>query len=179
MTSRAVIFLLLVASFSFLTACGGSGGGDDTYAGAARVHITASPTKIDSGDRTKVSIDVSEVHENGIALKVRYPEGLSYVVDSAILEVNQREIDLAPAVNETIDGDVYLVIYITQSMIDEGEQGTIVIELEGYDKVNDGRIAVDPDVDDPLVANATEFNAEDPQFDEEDGVDIQVIDNEA
>jgi hypothetical protein len=162
---------------------GGGGGGDTTYSGAANVSIKASPSKIDTGSRTQVSIDISDVVEGGIALKIRYPIGLKYVPSSAFLNVGEKELDLTPTINVDVtkDDETYLVFYMKQSQFKrsgdqyEGEQATMVLLLEGREAVQEGAIEVDPDVDDPAEDNASEFNVDTPEFEAEDSTPIEVV----
>jgi hypothetical protein len=162
---------------------GGGGGGDTSYSGAANVSIRATPSKIDTGSRTQVSIDISDVVESGIALKIRYPTGLKYVPSTAFLEVGEKEVDLSPTVNVDISKEdhSYLVFYMPQAQFKrsgrdyEGEQATMILQLEGREEVQNGEIEVDPDVDDPAEDNAAEFNVDTPEFEAEDSTPIEVV----
>jgi hypothetical protein len=182
------VFLSLVfcAATSPLYGCGGGGGGgtsDPSYSGSADVSVQATPSKIDTGDRTEVSIDISNVNPNGIALKIRYPNGLQYVPSSAKLLTQDKETDLTPTFNLAAPSEpqMYLVFYLKQrSFRPAGEQyngqsGTVVLQLVGMGAVDGGDIDVDPDVDDRTVDNAVEFNVNQPQFVPESSAGITVI----
>lgn len=149
--------------------------------GAANVGLSVSPSHIDSGDRTEVAITLSNVIKDGLALKVRFPDALKYVRSSALLLIGDKEIDITPKFNGPgQDSDRYLVFYISQSAFRKngqdynGESGTVVLQLEGIESVTDGMVEVDPDVDDPLQPNDSEFNVEAPQFDAEATAPISV-----
>jgi hypothetical protein len=187
MVSHSIFKSSLIA-FSLVAAigCGGGGGGGggaDEFVGAARVSVRCSPKNIDSGDRTQVSITLSQVHENGIAVKVRFPVGLKYVFSSSFLKVGERELDVSPAVNATSETEEmnYVVFYLTQAQFGRasqeyaGEAGTLLIQLEGRKTVTDGEIEVDPDVDDPAEDNSTEFDITSPEFISEASASISVI----
>jgi hypothetical protein len=182
------IFKNSLVAFSLVAAvgCGGGGGGGggaDEFVGAARVSVRCSPKNIDSGDRTQVSITLSQVHENGIAVKVRFPVGLKYVPSSSFLKVGERELDASPAVNATSETEEmnYVVFYLTQGQFSRttqeyaGEAGTLLIQLEGRKTVTDGEIEVDPDVDDPAEDNSTEFDITSPEFISEASASISVV----
>lgn len=167
-----------------LLGCGsGGGGGSDSFVGAATVVVRTAPSEIDSGDRTLTKINVASVHENGIALKVRFPSGLRYVSGSALLLVDNREIDISPTVNSTSrsEDQTYLIFYLQQSLFKRanqaynGEAGTVIVQLEGRDSVERGSIDVDADVDDPAEDNASEFDLENPEFISESSASIEVI----
>lgn len=176
------ITTLTVCCSTLLAACGGGGGGGgDTFVGAADVGLSVTPSHIDSGDRAEVSITLSNVIKDGLALKVRFPDALKYVRSSALLLIGEKETDLTPKFNGPgQDSDHYLVFYIPQSAFRKngqdynGESGTVVLQLEGIESVTDGMVEVDPDVDDPLQPNDTEFNVEAPQFDAEATAPISV-----
>jgi hypothetical protein len=175
---------LLLASTVALTGCGGGGGGsgDPAFVGAANVTLKTTPSTIDSGDRTLVQAEVSEVIENGISLKFRYPESLRYVPKSGVLVFNNKEVDLTPTVNKVSEeeGLVYLVFYLKQSLFTkpgqkyQGEGGEVQIQLEGIKALDDGKIEIDADVDDPAENNSTEFSIEEPEFVAADEAYIRV-----
>lgn len=175
------LFLIPLAVSLTIVGCGGGGGGD-SFSGAASASISASPSSIDSGDRTRVEISLGDVDENGIALKIRYPEGLAYVPGSAFLIVDEEEIDISPSVNvtSTEDEKVYLIFYLAQSLFHRsgqdynGEPGTVRFQLAGKSAIEDGLVEVDPDVDDPSISNSTEFSLEKPEFLAVDEASISV-----
>lgn len=167
-----------------LSGCGGGGGGSgESFVGAATVVVRTVPNKIDSGDRTRTTIEVGSVHENGVALKVRFPSGLRYVSGSSILEIDSREIDISPTVNSVsrAESQTYLVFYLPQNLFKRanepynGESGIVTLQLEGRSEVERGSIDVDADVDDPAENNADEFDIEDPEFISESSASIEVI----
>jgi hypothetical protein len=176
----ATASLLSIATFS---ACGGGGGGGDSFSGAANVSVRTAPSRIDSGDRTQVTIELSDVHENGIAVKIRYPVGLRYVPSSSFLLIDEKEIDVSPTVEQKVTSEdvSYLVFYLRQAQFRRssqeynGESGILTIQLEGRDTVIDGEIEVDPDVDDPSEDNQSEFDIENPEFVAEGSASIEVI----
>jgi hypothetical protein len=167
--------LTVVCAFGFAH-CGGGGGGDGEgeFVGAARVDLTISPQRIDTGDRTEVRIRLSDIHENGIALKVRYPKGLDYVRGSSFIEVENSDQDVDPTVNQGVESEIFLVYYIAPDSLGRQKQGTLFFELEGRDSVDDGIIEVDADVDDPDINNSTEFDIERPEFQGEQESSIEV-----
>jgi hypothetical protein len=53
-----------------IVGCGGDSDDEDSdFVGAARVSVQNAPSRIDTGDRTRVRVNISAVNENGIALK--------------------------------------------------------------------------------------------------------------
>jgi hypothetical protein len=153
---------------------GGGGGGNDTFIGAALVAIATSPSEIDSGDRTLTKISIAEVHPDGIALKLRFPDGLRYVLDSSVLVVNGNKSDASPTVNVSKDGFVYMVYYFTKARFGEKAEGELQIQLQGVTGISDGDIEVDADVDDPQVSNSSEFVIDNPEFQTQDAAQIRV-----
>lgn len=185
----SLITTVLLASLATtsLLGCGG-GGGDDSgdFSGAANVNMSVTPSNLDSGDRTVVRVEVSDVHENGIALKFRYPAGLVYVPNSGTIIVDEKETSIKPRVNAVTadDESVYLVFYLPQKLFRRsgqqyaGEPGTVELQLVGKLAVQDGLVEVDADVDDPGVADTLEFNISKPEFLAEDqqSITVQVAD---
>jgi hypothetical protein len=176
------LYLITTAISLAAMGCGGGGGGGGTYSGAASASISVAPSSIDSGDRARVEVSLGDVHENGIALKFRYPQGLAYVPSSAFLIIDDNEIDISPSVNvtSTEDEKVYLIFYLAQSLFHRegqdynGEPGTVRFQLAGKSAVKNGLVEIDPDVDDPNVSNSTEFSLEKPEFLAEDQAYVSV-----
>lgn len=181
-----VVRLSVIAVASLATwGCGGGGGsGDsDSFFGAANVEVRTSPSRIDSGDRTQVRIELSDVHENGIAVKIRFPSGLRYVPGSSFLMVESKEIDVDPTIIQSAEAEdlSYVVTYLSQNQFRRanqeynGESGTLLLQLEGRKAVVNGEVEVDPDVDDPSEDNSVEFDISNPEFVAESSASIEVI----
>ena len=160
----------------FLGACGGGGGGDSDYVGGAEVSISAQPATLDPGDWIQVSVRISKVHKNGIALKIRFPEALKYSDSTSVLTVNNNEFKLTPTVNASDGRYTYLVYFLSQDYF--GQEGTdtgdLVFELKALESYDDGEIGVDVDVDDPTISNDSEFNVNDPEFYPDDAVQFRI-----
>ena len=167
------IFLVSLVPLFFI-ACGEGGENGDDFVGAGNVNITATPNKIDTGDRTRVSIKLSEINLNGISLKILFPSGLSYVPDSTNLIIDKNTSKIEPNFNISGTGGHFIVYFLAESLFKD-KKGEIVLELEGISRFTKGRIDVDVDVDNPLIANADEFDANDPKFTAESSASIEVI----
>ena len=175
-SASAAIFLSSLILLS-LVSCGGGGGGGGGFTGAAVVNVDASPSSFDTGDRTLVTINISAVHENGIILKIRYPDELSYVIESAFLSVDGDEQDVSPKFNLSDENKSYLVFFLGQDLFgSDGEKsGELTLELEASKSFSDDKIEVDADVDDPLINNDEEFSVKEPQFVAEDEASVDVV----
>ena len=179
MRSSLLFVLLLVLLLCGLTACGGGDDEETTeFVGAARVEISTSPGSIDTGDRTKVTVKIEDVHRDGIILKVLYPGALHYVVDSARLGVGSTRTNVAPAWDEpadtTVDSPVYLVFFLARQSF-KSNAGELSFELEALRALQNGEIGVDADVNDPLIDDPGEFDVRNPEFDAEASATITVI----
>ena len=169
------ILILLVSLF--LNFCGGGGGGGVSSApDPAHVTIDANPSSIDSGDRTAVTVDIYDVNDLGISLKIRYPTGLDYVVSSAHLEIDGQTYSAIPAGSEQSSSEYsYLVFYFSKSVFGD-ESGRLSLFLQGNGAV-DGQVQVDVDLDDPTLSNSSEFTVTDPKFNAQDAAGIEVRDD--
>jgi hypothetical protein len=173
--SQMNLLRLLTLSLAALGLCScGGGGGSDSFVGAGRVMISSSPSHVDVGDRTLVTVDLSDINDDGVILKVRFPAALTYVKNTAFLEVDDLEKDIGPDINIDTDNVVFLVFFFRRSEFAEQNQGTLSFQLEGVTAVQDGEISVDIDVDDALIDNAVEFDPENPEFQVEDATGIRV-----
>lgn len=176
-TNKLICKLFIALFFiSPLISCGGGGGGgENDFQGAARVFITASPTTIDTGDRMQVVIDISDIHPDGILLKIQFPRGLRYVQASSFFKIDQFTGDASPIFNVLgQEENRFLVYSVKTSSFGERERGKLHLELQGISEVESGEIQVDPDVDNPLIANSEEFDPNNPDFSPEDGLGVRV-----
>jgi len=170
-------FFLTLLLLMLCASCGKSSHKDD-FVGAANVTINASPKRIDTGDRTRVKLTISDVHEDGILLKIYYPSAFTYVNYSAYLKVNDMEYDIDPnvdvAAGESVKSGHYLVFFFAKSDFGEKNYGELTLELVGSYSVKDGTIGVDPDVNDLEIPDKDEFNPFDPQYQAEATVVVSV-----
>ncbi len=156
-----------------LSACGGGGGGGE-FEGAALVNVSANPRAIDTGDRTNVTIDIQDVNDDGIMLKIRTPLGLTYVTDSGSLTVSNIQINIDPAASKADATHNYLVYFFRRALFGSENRGTVKVIFEGTAAVETGTIDIDPDIDNPSISNTTEFDIAAPKFSAEDSKDITV-----
>lgn len=175
-SSRFIIRLTTIGAILTTLGCGGGGGGGGA-SGAAFVRVNANPRVIDSGDRTNITVEVSDIHESGILLKIRFPSKLAYVPSSAVIDSgDEDEFDATPMNYATSGNNSYLVFFLTKDDFGSREEGNIIIELVGNESIADGKIEVDADVNDEAIPDASEFNVEAPEFAAEDEIAIFVED---
>lgn len=173
--------------FCLLTiGCGGGGGGSDAFVGAARVSMTIAPSTIDSHDRARVTIEIENVIDTGIILKIRYSDKLLYADNTAklFLEGDTDGKQLTPAFNGADGNKTYLVFFLARSQFgdvssngsseDPSTPATLTFELIGQSKLVDGTVEVDPDVNDPTIPDSTEFDVNNPQFEAEADAGLSV-----
>lgn len=155
-----------------LTGCGGGGGGDE-FVGAALVALQVSPRKIDTGDRVQVRAMLERVNKDGVVLKFRYPTRLVYVPGTSMLMVDGDEIDITPMVNTNDGNRTYLVYFLSEDWFEEG-RGDVVFQLTAVDDTKSAPIEVDADVNDTSLPDPVEFSIDNPQFEAEDTVEIEI-----
>lgn len=171
-----------IATTVVLTGCGGGGGGDSSdssdngpFVGAANVSMELTPRRLDPGDRAQLKIEVSEVHENGILLKIRHPAGLRYVPESAILTTGKsQETEVNPLAD--VDGtrsQRYLVFCLDNDALIQN-RGELMLELRGIDQTEEGTIEVDPDVKATNTVASCQFSVEEPEFNVEESLEVTV-----
>lgn len=164
----------VVLGLLLLTSCGGGGGGGLSGGPSANVNILVDPNHIDSGDRTEVAVQIASVREDAVAIKIRFPLGLSYVTGTAYYLIDGIEIASNPTEIESDSTYSYLVFYLNADGLGHSGSGTLFLELEGVSDITDDVIEVDVDLDDPTEDNRTEFDIDDPQFDAQDQDSIRV-----
>ncbi|HMO02321.1 MAG TPA: hypothetical protein PKD37_06295 [Oligoflexia bacterium] len=174
MRRKLKIFAIFLVALLTQESCGG-GKGDSNFVGAALVYINAEPRTIDRGDRTRVTINIEQVHPNGILLKLKYPTGLGYVAKSARIGERLEQLKaINPAFNLSDEVHKFTVFTISRSALGEKNKGLLRLELTGLSRLDKGVVAVDADVNDPKINDEVEFDINDPQFEPEDLVEITV-----
>lgn len=172
---KASKILLGVTLFGFLSGCGGGGGGEsDNPAKAADVTVSADPRSIDSGDRTLVTIYVSDVNQLGILLKVRFPKEMEYVKHSATMEVDGVSHEVKADFDAADDSNTYVVFILDRYQFGDNNQGIVTLQGQATAKSTTPLIEVDPDINDPLVKDKDEFDVTNPEFAAEDSVAIEI-----
>lgn len=172
---KGFFFVFALCGFYVLSSCGGGGSDDSGFNGGGRVFISLEPSSIDVGDRSQVRVDIFDVNEDGVVVKVLFPDALSYVGGTAQLEVDGDETEITPDVDTAGNNDDrYLVFFFSEDDFDKDAEGTVRFELQANDSVNDGEISVDLDIDDPTVPNNSEFSVQSPKFQAEDSARIDV-----
>jgi hypothetical protein len=169
-------FRTLIVSFLSLAFISCGGGSSDGAFGASFVAIDADPSSIDVGDSTFVVVDLDELDSDGIFLKIRFPRGAEYLLNSSYIRVGGEDIPREPDLNFASETENYnyLVYYLSKELFDGSDEGSVSFELIGRSRVSNGEIEVDPDIDNPNIPNDTEFDMENPEFQAEDSTGIRV-----
>jgi hypothetical protein len=173
--SKLLLNLPIFATIGIL-GCGGGGGEDSPFVGAALVNIDAVPRKTDPGKRVRITTRINEVHPDGIFLKIKFPEGFTYAQDTARFNYRESERRVQPQVNLTSsqEGVVYLIFNLPRPFFGEDNEATLTLELNAETEVQAGKVAVDVDVNDPTIADSVEFSIDNPEFDTLDDIEIEV-----
>jgi len=169
-TCLACLFALLL-----MPACGSDADFDDDDQGAAFfVDVSVEPSHIDSGDRTTVRINFGNLQDPAVAIKVRFPEQLSYVDRSGYFVIGGEVFRDVPDDGGTASPYSFVVFYFRTAELSLDPTGELVFELEGFSDIRDGKVGVDIDIDNPDISNLEEFSISDPRFDALAEDDIQV-----
>lgn len=176
----------MVLALGLLVGCTAScsgGGSQGDPIGPARASITVSPTVIDTGDRTNVTVRIFEFQTAAVAIKIQFPSALRYVSESSAYAVGLPDlVDTGPD-EEASSGDATTLVYyfsldslIEQYGADEIDEDniTLLLQLEGLTDIQDGVVGVDIDIDNPDIPNDEEFDSTAPRFDAQAEDDVRV-----
>jgi len=167
----------VVGSLGLLAGCGSDNKNDSPVAsGTAFVDINANPDSLSVGDATLIVARVDDVKDDAIILKIRFPTGMSYLPDSSYIEVNGEDIARAPDIVFTSQSERrnYVVYFLNRAEIDDEDNTRVSLQLVGNSRVTDGRVEIDADLDNPIIANDREFTSDNPLFDAEADTFIEV-----
>ncbi|RIL09039.1 MAG: hypothetical protein DCC75_07490 [Proteobacteria bacterium] len=164
--------LILITASIFLSAwiagCGG-GSSNSFSSGAARVEIDADPRKVDVGDRVEVNLNIEDVDEAGVIIKIRFPNELTYIEDSSIFYVDDEELERSPDSIHTSNDNYFLIYRISEEDNGENNRSTLVFDLRADDSKKEANLAVDPDIN-----SNTPFDPDNPEFESEIEVEIEI-----
>ena len=172
-----VILLSMLAVACGLGGGGGGGGSDSSGVEADQlpeIYLNAYPRDIDSGDRMTVDLQLDNVRSNTFVVKLRFKKSISYVYNSSFLLIDGDPVDTSPDVSTSDDTYSYLVYYMNIDQFLEHDSGQMVLQLEATANLGPTDIEADIDVDDPTIANSSEFDVTKPKFSAlaNDGVNI-------
>ena len=172
--SRLIKYSVIIISLVAISGCGSSS--NDGFFGAAFVEVDASPNSIDIGDATFVTVRVEDVDDDSIFLKVRFPEGLSYLRGSGQIRVGGEEFSREPDLvfSQEEENKNFIVFFLSRQEFQDRDESIVSFDLVGISRVSESDIEVDPDIDDPNIDNQSEISFDDPKFQSEDSVRIQV-----
>jgi hypothetical protein len=175
---RRIYLLLSLSIASIITIGCGDGGDDPFFSGVAEVDVSVTPRVIDVGETTYVEVEVDNLdvgRHPSFFLKVRYPSGLSYVPVSASILVNGESLPVEPDRVFLLGSDEYAVFFLSAVQFDFEDDFMVLLKLRGNASVRNGKVEVDPDVDDRSIPNEEEFDEANPEFNGEEGASIEVI----
>jgi hypothetical protein len=155
--SHANRFLLILAA-GFLCSCGGGGGGgsEDNYAGD--VWFDLERDHIDSGDLTKVSVEVASLNRSGSILKFRTSRSVRFVKSSAVLFPDRdEEMRISPDEDVATDFERYIVFFLDPDQALGGDFISLEFTVKGVSGDEDGFIEVDLDNNDGNIPDDREF----------------------
>lgn len=183
LVSAVVLGIILLISTLSLVSCGFGGGGGGGGDGAdskdslnpGNFTLFVSPSSIDTGDRTRVRLVLSDISSLGAILKIRFPENLDYVRGTSTVDINGIEAKLDPNVVASSDGSTYVVYFLTSSSLGTANAGEIGFVLRGAGAVLDGAIEADIDLDDPALRPSQKFSVTNPLFEVQQDQNIDVV----
>lgn len=142
---------------------GGGGGGTANYAGS--LSLSVERDRIDSGDKTRVRIEINDLNLDGAILKFHYPNSLRYVGNSAVLFPEKEEqSEISPYDEVSIDGERYLVFFLYPSSALNDAYISLEFDLKATKSDSEAYVEVDLDNNDLNILDSLEFKASSPRF---------------
>lgn len=171
---KRILLITIILTLSSCGVGGGGGGDDDSFDGAAKVSLDVDPNEIDSGDQLTVSVNIHDIHSDGIMLKIRVPTGLTYIVDTTTLEVSGEVFDWDPTTRKSDANYNYVVYFLDRDIFGRDDRGKLSVKFLGAGAVTDGKVEVDPDINNLQVTDTREFDVSNPRFSAEDEESVTV-----
>jgi hypothetical protein len=177
LVSLSKVVLCLLTSSLLASSCGGGGGGESDL-GPAIPQIRASPLRLDSGNDTRVSVDLNSISSDDILVKFRFPRGLRYVRNSARIFAGKSSKSIAPSVLALdFEQGGIMAFRVSRALRNEEQYARIEFRFRGVERVEKGTIEVDVDLNDPTLSDAIEFSFAQPRFTAESETQIEVLDD--
>lgn len=143
---------------------GGGGGGSDTN-DPGEIALTLDRSHIDSGDIARVRVDVFDINENGVVLKLKFTKALSFMRGSAFFYKDEDKERAVTPNFDTSDADSRYLVFIFSRRSAYGKSHiSLDLDLKAIAGDPEGYIEVDLDNNDPIVPDSQEFSASNPRF---------------
>lgn len=163
---RRLASFALICSFVVCLACGGGGGGGGGGTNnPGEVVLTVERGHIDSGDIANVRVEVFDINEAGVVLKLKFTKALKYIKGSAYFykgEDKQREV--TPNFDSSDSNARYLVFFFSRRSAYGRSHISLDLNLKAVSGDPDGYVEVDLDNNDPTVPDLNEFSTKNPGF---------------
>jgi hypothetical protein len=170
LTCAAIISMVLG-----LTTCSGGGNNSDYFV-AAWLDLSCYPQDIYVGERTIVTAYIEDVNPQGVVVKFRYPDSLSYVPESAFLDVEGEIINVGPMVNahDKKDSYIYLVYVFSQDTFGKHLNGKLFFHLLAEKVDKEARVEAAATMRDTNLPDTEQFDIRDPQFGTDTAVTVEI-----
>lgn len=153
----------LIASCGVGGGGGGGGGSDANHEGDVSVDLERD--NLDSGDLSRVNVEVRNLNPDGAILKFRSSRSLRYVKNSAIrFPRRDEERRITPYKDASTDNERYLVFFLYPDDAIDGDFISIQFDMKATTGDNDAFMEVDLDNNDQNVADSKEFSVDSPRF---------------
>ena len=172
--------ILLLGLVTMVVACGFGGGGgggsdsDEVNVIPAQVGLNVSPRRLDTGDKTKITVFLTNLNEGGVQLKIRVPTNLDYVRSSSRIKINGEYESLDPNVVTSSTDKTYIVYFLSGNLLGDDNYGELELVLLGSGGVSSGTVELDADLDRPSLPTSERFAVASPQFEATESVGITV-----
>lgn len=176
---RRLVVTSLVCSLAMCVACGGiggggGGGGSDTN-DPGELALTVDRSHIDSGDIVRIRLDVFDINENGVVLKLKFTKALSFMRGSAFFYKDEDKERAVTPNFDTSDADARYLVFIFSRRSAYGRSHiSLDLDLKAIAGDPEGYIEVDLDNNDPIVPDSQEFSANNPRFSAQERSDMRI-----
>ena len=171
-------YLLQILIAFTLISCGGGGGGGSNPNEPATVpaysNLDVQPTTLDAGDKLVTTIYLQQINKDGILLKIRVPLSVLYYNATGRLTVDGVEQYIRPEFYQADTTYNYLVYILSPSQFGQSNEGAVTVQFQTTAAVAAGTVDVDVDFRDPSIANAVQFDVNNPLFTPANSVKIVV-----
>ena len=177
--ARRLAAAMLACSLALCLACGGVGGGGGGGGSGTNdpgeLALTVDRSHIDSGDIARVRVDVFDINENGVVLKLKFTNSLSFMRGSAFFYKDEDKERAVTPNFDSSDADARYLVFIFSRRSAYGRSHiSLDLDLKAVAGDPKGYIEVDLDNNDPVVPDSQEFSAKNPRFSAQERSGIRI-----
>ncbi len=153
---------------------GGGGGGSDEPNSTGTITMQLERDDVAVGNFVQVFVEAENINEDGVLIKLHYPDSLIYSKNSAVAFPGEKfDRDFPPFTESTTSGERYLVFFVYPRK-ETGDSVRLVLNLKAIEVDEDAFVEAGINNNDPNIPDSSEFSGSQPFFSADDRASVYI-----